>query len=214
MYGAPPGYVGYEEGGQLTEPVRKKPYQVVNFDEIEKAHPDAANVLLSIMEEGTLTDGRGRTADFRNTVITVTGNVGSRWFEKEGDIGRDEVEKNVMEDVKATFRPEFLNRFDAIIIFNSLTPENVRQIVDIQERALNKKLKEQNQPITVVFSPETKDALAKEGYDPKYGVRELKRVIQRRVENILSEKILTEERQGAYTVQVDFKEGAYSLLEV
>jgi hypothetical protein len=188
LIGAPPGYVGYEAGGQLTEPVRKKPYQLVLFDEIEKAHQDIHAILLQIMDDGRLTDSRGRTVDFRHTVVIMTGNVGSEFFRVEQEVGRDKVEEAVREAAREVFRPEFLGRVDDFIIFNSLGPDSMRLIVSIQLRKLNKKLGAQEMSIT--FSDALTDHLANAGYAPELGARPLRGEIARLVERPLSREII------------------------
>ncbi len=188
LIGAPPGYVGYEEGGQLTESVRRRPYSVVLFDEIEKAHPDVFNALLQILDDGRMTDGQGRTVDFKNTIIIMTSNVGSQWIQELGVDQREEMEKRVMEALKASFNPEFLNRIDDIMIFQNLTPEQLNAIVDIQLKHVQKRLDEQH--LTLELSEAAKALLAREGYDPTYGARPLKRAIQKHVENPLAMEIL------------------------
>ena len=188
LIGAPPGYVGYEEGGQLTEAVRRRPYSVVLFDEIEKAHNDVFNVLLQLLDEGRLTDGQGRTVDFRNTLVIMTSNMGShRIQEAGGEVTRD-VERAVREMVRAHFRPEFLNRVDEIIIFHALTLEQIERIVGIQLRHLRKLLADRK--IEIELSEEAKKHLATEGFDPVFGARPLKRVIQQRIQNVMASKIL------------------------
>ncbi len=188
LIGAPPGYVGYEEGGQLTESVRRRPYSVVLFDEIEKAHPDVFNALLQILDDGRMTDGQGRTVDFKNTIIIMTSNVGSQWIQELGVDQREEMEKRVMEALRASFNPEFLNRIDDIMIFHNLTPEQLNAIVDIQLKHVQKRLDEQH--LTLELSDAAKALLAREGYDPTYGARPLKRAIQKHVENPLAMEIL------------------------
>ncbi|MFN2252498.1 MAG: AAA family ATPase, partial [Anaerolineae bacterium] len=188
LIGAPPGYVGYDEGGQLTEPIRRKPYQLVLFDEIEKAHPDVLNTLLQIMDDGRLTDSRGRTVDFRNTVIIMTGNVGSEFFRVESEVGRDEVVAAVQEEARSVFRPEFLGRVDDFLIFNSLGPEEMRLIVGIQLKQLNRKLAAQD--LSITFSDELKAHLAEAGYAPELGARPLRGAIRRLVERPLSRLII------------------------
>ncbi|MBC7262967.1 MAG: ATP-dependent chaperone ClpB [Chloroflexi bacterium] len=202
MIGAPPGYVGYEEGGQLTEAVRRRPYQVILFDEIEKAHPEVFNVLLQLLDDGRLTDGHGRTVNFRNTVIIMTSNVGSQWIKELG--GRNDVEmrRRVMEALGQQFRPEFLNRIDEIIIFNSLTRGDLEQIVDIQMRHLQELLVDRH--ITITLTDEARAYLAEKGYDPVYGARPLKRTIQRQVQDPLAMRIL----------QGEFDEGAHVIIDV
>ncbi len=197
LIGAPPGYVGYEEGGQLTEAVRRRPYRVILFDEIEKAHPDVFNLLLQILDDGRLTDGHGRTVDFKNTILIMTSNLGSELFLK----GKYEKE-TVMNLLKRTFRPEFLNRIDEIIVFNPLTKEDVRKIVDIQLGYLTDKLKENG--IEIEFSPEVKEFLAEEGYDPEFGARPLKRAIQKHIENPLAMYLLDKKPEK---VLVKLKDG-------
>ena len=201
MIGAPPGYVGYDAGGQLTEPVRKRPYILVLFDEIENAHPDVHNVLLQIMDDGRLTDARGRTVSFRNTVIIMTGNVGSRYFEVEGQMGRDKVVAAVKEEAKEVFRPEFLGRIDEFIIFKSLGPAEMRQIVDIQERSLSKRLGEQH--LSIHFSDALKDFLAHAGYAPELGARPLNGHIRNLIERPLSRQIIEGKFQAGDVIAAD-----------
>jgi ATP-dependent Clp protease ATP-binding subunit ClpA len=188
LIGAPPGYVGYDAGGQLTEPVLKKPYQIVLFDEIEKAHPDVLNTLLQIMDDGRLTDSRGRTVDFRNTVIIMTGNVGSQYYRALPEVGRDQVVAAVREEAREAFRPEFLGRVDDLLIFNSLTAKEMRLIVDIQERKLRRTLADQG--LHLRFSDALKDQLAATGYAPELGARPLRNEIRTRVERPLSRQII------------------------
>ncbi|MDD5092954.1 MAG: AAA family ATPase [Dehalococcoidia bacterium] len=210
LIGAPPGCIGYEEGGQLTEIIRRRPYRVILFDEIEKAHPDVFNILLQILEDGQLTDGHGRTVDFKNTVVIMTSNLGSLEFQR-GTIGfrrSDETKadrqrkKSAVEDtLKRTFRPEFLNRIDEIIIFDELSEEQIHQIVELMLNELQERLEERQ--ITVALTAEAKSWLAKEGFDPLYGARPLRRAIQRFVENPLSKKILQGEFQEGDNVVAD-----------
>ena len=190
LIGAPPGYVGYEEGGALTEAVRRRPYQVVLFDEIEKAHPDVFNVLLQVLDDGRLTDGQGRTVDFRNTLIVMTSNLGSEYLvnQAEGE-DTDKVRDLVMGEVRARFRPEFINRIDEIILFHRLKREHMGRIVDIQMLRLQKLLEDRK--ITIVLEPKGREWLADKGYDPAYGARPLKRVIQKSVQDPLAELILS-----------------------
>jgi ATP-dependent Clp protease ATP-binding subunit ClpB len=190
LIGAPPGYVGYEEGGALTEAVRRRPYQVVLFDEIEKAHPDVFNVLLQVLDDGRLTDGQGRTVDFRNTLIVMTSNLGAEYLvnQPEGE-DTDKVRDLVMTEVRARFRPEFLNRIDEIILFHRLKREHMGRIVDIQVERLQKLLEDRK--ITIVLEPKAREWLADKGYDPAYGARPLKRVIQKSVQDPLAELILS-----------------------
>jgi len=192
LIGAPPGYVGYEEGGYLTESVRRRPYSVVLFDEIEKAHPEVFNVLLQILDDGRMTDGHGRTVDFKNTIVIMTSNVGSHWIQELGANQREEMEKRILEVLRASFKPEFLNRIDDIVIFHNLTSEQLSAIVDIQLERLKKRL--EGQHITLELSDEAKALLAREGYDPAYGARPLKRAIQKHIENPLAMEML----QGSF----------------
>jgi ATP-dependent Clp protease ATP-binding subunit ClpB len=188
LIGAPPGYVGYEEGGHLTESVRRRPYSVVLFDEIEKAHPEVFNALLQILDDGRMTDGHGRTVDFRNAIIIMTSNVGSHWIQELGTDQREELEKRVMEALRAGFKPEFLNRVDDIIIFHNLAPEQLNVIVDIQLKQVQQRLEDQH--LTLELSDAAKALLAREGYDSVYGARPLKRAIQKHIENPLAMEIL------------------------
>ena len=190
LIGAPPGYVGYDEGGALTEAVRRRPYQVVLFDEIEKAHPDVFNILLQVLDDGRLTDGQGRTVDFRNTLIVMTSNLGAEFLvaQSEGE-DSEAVRDLVMAEVRARFRPEFLNRVDEIILFHRLKREHMGRIVDIQLVRLSKLLEERK--ITLQLEPAAREWLAEKGYDPAYGARPLKRVIQKYVQDPLAELILS-----------------------
>ena len=188
LIGAPPGYVGYEEGGYLTEAVRRRPYSVLLFDEIEKAHPEVFNVLLQILDDGRMTDGHGRTVDFKNSIIVMTSNVGSQWIQELGASRREEMESRVTEALHANFKPEFLNRIDDIIIFHNLTPEQTREIVGIQIKRLSARLSEKN--INLIISDSAMSFLADKGYDPIYGARPLKRAIQKYIENPLAMEIL------------------------
>jgi ATP-dependent Clp protease ATP-binding subunit ClpB len=188
LIGAPPGYVGYEEGGYLTEAVRRRPYSVVLFDEIEKAHPEVFNVLLQILDDGRMTDGHGRTVDFKNTIIIMTSNVGSRWIQEFATSSREEMEDRVTEALRASFKPEFLNRIDEIIIFHNLTQEQIGDIVDIQMKRLESRLAEMN--MELILSDKARAFLAEKGFDQIYGARPLKRTIQRYIENPLSMEIL------------------------
>jgi ATP-dependent Clp protease ATP-binding subunit ClpB len=189
LIGAPPGYVGYDEGGALTEAVRRRPYQVVLFDEVEKAHPDVFNVLLQVLDDGRLTDGQGRTVDFRNTLIVLTSNLGSDILASQPE-GQDSsaVREQVMEVVRASFRPEFLNRIDEILLFHRLTREQMTGIVEIQLKRLIEMLAERK--ITLKLDDKAKAWLADAGYDPVYGARPLKRVIQRELQNPLANLLL------------------------
>jgi ATP-dependent Clp protease ATP-binding subunit ClpC len=208
LIGAPPGYVGYEEGGQLTESVRRRPYRVILFDEVEKAHPDVFSILLQILEDGRLTDGHGRTVDFKNAVVIMTSNLGTEEFRHQ-DIGfhrRDEADEQRMRKaidsaLKQTFRPELLNRIDDVIIFHPLTEEHLKGIVDLLIQEVEQRLAERN--IKLDVSSEAKAWLVKRGYDPVYGARPLRRAIQRNVENPLSTKILQGEFKEGDTVAID-----------
>ena len=190
LIGAPPGYVGYDEGGALTEAVRRRPYQVILFDEIEKAHPDVFNVLLQVLDDGRLTDGQGHTVDFRNTLIVMTSNLGADFLvnQPEGQ-DTDAVKDQVMAVVRASFRPEFLNRVDEIILFHRLQREHMGRIVDIQMARLGKLLEDRK--IAITLDPKAREWLADKGYDPAYGARPLKRVIQKSVQDPLAELILS-----------------------
>jgi ATP-dependent Clp protease ATP-binding subunit ClpB len=201
LIGAPPGYVGYDEGGQLTEAVRRKPYCVILFDEIEKAHPEVFNLLLQILEDGRLTDGHGRIVNFKNTVVVMTSNVGSQWIDQLGDRDRDELQKRVREAMREHFRPEFLNRVDEIIIFNNLTREHIKQIIDIQLGRIQERLKDRQ--LRLVLSNAAKNYLAEQGFDPAYGARPLKRSIQRTILDPLALDMLEGKFQEGDTVKVD-----------
>jgi ATP-dependent Clp protease ATP-binding subunit ClpB len=221
LIGAPPGYVGYDEGGALTEAVRRRPYQVILFDEVEKAHPDVFNVLLQVLDDGRLTDGQGRTVDFKNTMIILTSNLGAEFLADDTNYAhsgedRDVAQQNdeislaarekVMQTVRAAFRPEFLNRLDEILLFRRLTRADMETIVDIQLERLQKLL--QDRKVTLTLTGTAKDWLANQGYDPVYGARPLKRVIQRELQNPLAQKILSGNIIDGATVQVDVKNGA------
>ena len=204
LIGAPPGYVGYEEGGQLTEAVRRKPYSVVLFDEIEKAHPDVFNVLLQVLDDGRITDSQGRTVDFKNTILIMTSNIGSSYLlegiDSEGNIS-DEARQNTMNDLKAHFRPEFLNRLDEIIMFKPLTKDNISGIIDILIGRLNKRL--ETKELTLQLTPAAKDYITDHGYDPVYGARPLKRYIQKNVETMVAKMILGNELEPGDCINVD-----------
>jgi ATP-dependent Clp protease ATP-binding subunit ClpB len=202
LIGAPPGYVGYDEGGMLTEAVRRRPYQVILFDEIEKAHADVFNVLLQVLDDGRLTDGQGRTVDFRNTILIMTSNLGSEYLVNLPDgESVDAVRGKVLDVVKASFRPEFLNRIDDIIVFHRLERAHMGAIVDIQLGRLRNLLKERD--ITLNLTPAAREWLGNEGYDAAYGARPLKRVIQRAVQDKLAEEILGGRIVDGQTVTVD-----------
>ena len=186
LVGAPPGYVGYDEGGQLTEAVRRKPYSVVLLDEIEKAHPDVFNILLQVLDDGRLTDNKGRTVDFKNTILVMTSNL------KE-------------EELRLRMRPEFLNRIDEIIVFDALTPDDIRQIVKIQMRQLQDKLSADN--VALTYTQAFEDAMVREGYDPDFGARPVKRLIQRELVNQLAREILEGKIRKDSAIEVDFEDG-------
>ncbi|MCX5779859.1 MAG: AAA family ATPase, partial [Firmicutes bacterium] len=215
IIGSPPGYVGYEEGGQLTEKVRRKPYSVILLDEIEKAHPDVYNILLQVLEDGRMTDGQGRTVDFRNTIIIMTSNVGADTLFKNKTLGfqrvADEAEdyakmkERVMEQMKHTFRPEFLNRIDEIIVFQSLTEEELKKIIDLLLKDLNQRIVANGYQMEI--SDSARELIMKEGYEPAYGARPLKRAIQKLVEDRLSEEILKKTVAVGDTILVDAAEG-------
>jgi len=201
LIGAPPGYIGFEEGGQLTEAVRRRPYAVILFDEIEKAHPDVFNLLLQVLDEGQLTDGHGRKVDFRNTIIIMTSNIGSQWIQDFTDKDTKELKDKIDEALKMQFRPEFLNRIDEIIIFNSLSIEEIGKIVDIQIKDLKHRLKERK--ISLQLSEAVKELVGIEGFDPVFGARPLKRVIQKRIQDKLALKLLEGEISEGDSVKVD-----------
>jgi ATP-dependent Clp protease ATP-binding subunit ClpC len=215
LFGAPPGYVGYEEGGQLTEAVRRRPYRVVLFDEIEKAHPDVWNALLQILDDGRLTDGQGRVVDFRNTVLIMTSNLGTEFVKKSGSLGflrrgddgsgEDESHDKIERALKATFRPEFLNRVDEIITFKPLSLEDVEKIVDLQMKEIQARLSEHG--LTVQLTDAARKWLAREGYDPQFGARPLRRALQKYVESPLSVQMLRGEFKTGDVVTVDYVEG-------
>ena len=210
LIGAPPGYVGYEEGGALTEAVRRRPYQVILFDEIEKAHPDVFNVLLQVLDDGRLTDGQGRTVDFRNTLIIMTSNMGSEFLvnlAEDQDV--DEVRDEVMAVVKSSFRPEFLNRLDELILFHRLKREMMAAIVDIQMKRLQKLLDDRK--MTLRVDEDARQWLANKGYDPAYGARPLKRVIQKAVQDPLAELILAGKIMDGEEVRVSTHNGNLTL---
>src|SRR6266516_3702858 len=206
LIGAPPGYVGYEEGGQLTEAIRRHPYSVVLLDEIEKAAPDVFNVLLQLLDDGRLTDGQGRTVDFKNTVIIMTSNVGNLWLHEYDGLEEEEIQRTVRQRLREEgFRPEFINRIDEVIIFHQIGREQMKHIVDIQLNRLRQRLTERH--ITVKLSEAARDLLASEGYDPQFGARPLKRVIQKEVENRIARAILDGTIRNGDSVELDAKEG-------
>jgi ATP-dependent Clp protease ATP-binding subunit ClpB len=210
LIGAPPGYVGYEEGGVLTEAVRRRPYQVVLFDEVEKAHSDVFNVLLQVLDDGRLTDGQGRVVDFSNTLIILTSNLGSQYLTQiEEGQGVESVEPQVMDVVRAHFRPEFLNRLDEIVLFHRLGQEHMAPIVDIQVARVGKLLKDRK--IVLDLTDAAKRWLGRVGYDPVYGARPLKRAVQRYVQDPLAEKILAGEIPDGSTVRIDEGDGGLTM---
>ncbi|HYJ06460.1 MAG TPA: AAA family ATPase, partial [Chthoniobacterales bacterium] len=202
LIGAPPGYVGYEEGGQLSEAVRRKPYSVVLFDEIEKAHSDVFNVLLQVLDDGRITDGQGRTVDFKNTVIIMTSNIGSQFIMEESS--PEARERLVMDALRQHFRPEFLNRIDDIIIFDRLSEEELKKIVEIQLKRLVRRLEDRK--IRLELSDTAKAFVAREGYDPVYGARPLKRAIQKHILDPLSLEILEGKIREGQTIKVDVRD--------
>jgi ATP-dependent Clp protease ATP-binding subunit ClpA len=206
LIGAPPGYVGYEEGGQLTEVVRRRPYQVILLDEIEKAHPDVFNILLQVLDDGRLTDGQGRTVDFKNAVIIMTSNVGSQLITAAGGGDRDPaaydtMKRQVTEALRAQFRPEFLNRVDEIIVFHALSEADLEQIVELLFKGLERRLAEHD--LTIELTPAARQVIVREGTDPAYGARPLKRTIQRLVENPLARALLKGEFSPGDTIKID-----------
>ncbi|MCO5180916.1 MAG: AAA family ATPase, partial [Candidatus Promineofilum sp.] len=218
LVGSPPGYVGYEDAGQLTEAVRRRPYSIVVFDEIEKAHPEAFNLLLQIMEEGHLSDAKGQKVNFRNAIIILTSNVGADLIKKGGGLGFNfkqdaavlveenyrDMQKKLMEQLKRSFRPEFLNRLDSVIVFRQLQPEDIRQIVDIIISDVNVRMDEHM--LYLEATDAAKDWLAKHGYDAEYGARPLRRLVQQTVEDKLSDAVLSGEFQEGQTVIIDVAE--------
>jgi ATP-dependent Clp protease ATP-binding subunit ClpC len=216
LIGSPPGYVGHEEGGQLTEKVRRRPYSVILFDEIEKAHPDIFNILLQILEDGRLTDGKGRTVDFRNTVVIMTSNVGANFLKKQTSLGfrpddeessYENMKERIMDELKRTFRPEFLNRLDELIVFHALNKDHLKSIVDIMLKEVEQRLKEHGLQMRVTDA--AKQKLAEEGYDPAYGARPLRRVIQKRLEEVISEEMLKGEFRSGDTIIVDIEKDKF-----
>ena len=203
LIGAPPGYVGYEEGGQLTEAVRRKPYSVVLFDEIEKAHPDVFNVLLQVLDDGRITDSQGRTVDFKNTILIMTSNIGSSYLlegiDEKGDI-TPEAENLVMSDLRGHFRPEFLNRLDETILFKPLTKSDIRSIIDLLLKDLNERLADKE--LHLEITDEAKDFITDHGYDPVYGARPLKRYVQKYVETLTAKIILQGDVSSGDTIVI------------
>jgi ATP-dependent Clp protease ATP-binding subunit ClpC len=224
LVGAPPGYIGYDEGGQLTEAIRRRPYSVVLLDEIEKAHPEAFNILLQILEEGHLADAKGRKVDFRNTILIMTSNIGADLIQRDTSFGfavrKDEAKtqeeaynkmrEKLMGELKHLFRPEFLNRIDGIVVFRSLTKDDIRSIVDVQLRLLKPRLEEHG--LTLQVTEAAKDRLSEEGYDQQFGARPLKRTIQRYIEDPLSEGVLSGQFKDNSTVTADMVDGTIALV--
>ena len=218
LVGAPPGYVGYEEGGQLTEAVRRRPYSVILLDEIEKAHPEAFNMLLQIMEDGYLSDAKGRRVDFRNTLILMTSNIGAKLIQGANKLGfvitRDDNEtrafeyeamkSKVMDALKKTFRPEFINRLDGIMVFRGLSREEIARIVELEIKPLRLQLAEHEMKLDL--TEEARLAIADAGFDPDYGARPLRRVIQNRIQDVLSEGVLANKYQPGDTITIDYRE--------
>jgi ATP-dependent Clp protease ATP-binding subunit ClpB len=189
LIGSPPGYVGYEQGGQLTEAVRRRPYSIILFDEIEKAHQDVFNVLLQVLDDGRLTDGQGRTVNFSNTVIIMTSNIGSQFIQKWDGNNFGTLESTLQKELTVHFRPEFINRIDDIVIFDRIKEEDMKHIVEVQLESMLTEI-EKSKGIKISFTPKAKEALAKEGYDEAFGARPLKRIIQKRILNMLARKII------------------------
>ena len=208
LIGAPPGYVGYEEGGQLTEAVRRKPYSVVLFDEIEKAHPDVFNILLQVLDDGRITDSKGKTVDFKNTILIMTSNLGSSYLlegiDAQGNITQ-EAQNMVMNDLKNHFRPEFLNRLDETIMFKPLTKANITNIIDLLVKDLNRRLEDKE--LRVELSLTAKGFIADNGYDPMYGARPLKRYLQKSVETLAARLILSDGVDEDDTILIDVENG-------
>lgn len=213
LIGAPPGYVGYDEGGQLTEAVRRKPYSVVLFDEVEKAHPDVFNVLLQVLDDGRITDSQGRTVDFKNTIIILTSNIGSQYLldgiDENGNI-KPEAEAMVMQDLRAHFRPEFLNRLDETILFKPLTKDNISHIVDLMVADVNRRLEDRE--LKVELTDNAKTFVTDHGYDPAYGARPLRRYLQKNVETLAARIILEGNISEGQTIVIDTDEKGEKLI--
>ena len=212
LIGAPPGYVGYDEGGQLTEAVRRKPYSVVLFDEVEKAHPDVFNVLLQVLDDGRITDSTGKTVDFKNTILIMTSNIGSQYLldgiDEGGNI-RPEAEQMVMNDLRAHFRPEFLNRLDETILFKPLTRDNIGGIIDLLIEDVNKRLADKE--LSIQLTDEARKYVAEEGYDPVYGARPLKRYLQKHVETLAARMILEDKVHTGNIIVIDLNQAKNGL---
>ena len=220
LTGAPPGYVGYEEGGQLTEKVRRKPYSVVLFDEIEKANPDIFHLLLQIMDDGRLTDSYGRVVDFKNTVVILTSNISSRMLEKgtslgfhngDDELSYDKMQKELKQDLKKTFNPEFLNRLSETVVFRPLELENIVSILDVQLNVLNEQLIQQG--LTLDVTPDAKRWLAEKGFDSNFGARPLKRAIQKHLEDILSDEMLKGRFTNGGLIEVSLQDDTLVFVE-
>ena len=211
LIGAPPGYVGYEEGGYLTEAVRRKPYSVILLDEVEKAHPDVFNVLLQVLDDGRMTDGQGRTVDFKNTVIIMTSNLGSDEIQRLAGAPHEQVKEAAMAQVKAHFRPEFINRIDEIVVFNNLDKTSIRKIASLQIASLGKRLAAQG--VSLKLSDAALDFVAAAGFDPVYGARPLKRAVQELLENPMAKDLLEGKYGPGDTVQVELKDGKLVFLD-
>jgi ATP-dependent Clp protease ATP-binding subunit ClpA len=216
IIGSPPGYVGYEEGGQLTDKVRRRPYSVILLDEVEKAHPDVFNILLQILEDGRLTDAKGRTASFKNSILIMTSNIGSEYIAQMGSLGfledkgeKKSLKEKVMDVLRETFRPEFINRIDEIIIFNYLSKEEIKKIVDLELEKVANRLSKKG--IKIKVSTKAKELLAEQGFDQNLGARPLKRVIQKKVLNPLALEIVTGQIRGGEEVRVDVSLGKISI---
>ena len=213
LIGAPPGYVGYEEGGQLTEAVRRKPYSVVLFDEIEKAHPDVFNVRLQVLDDGRITDSQGRTVDFKNTILIMTSNIGASYLldgiDDKGNIS-EEAQAQVMNDLRNHFRPEFLNRLDETILFKPLTKENIGGIIKLIIADLNRRLSDKE--LTVELTPQAQSYIVDNAYDPVYGARPLKRFIQKHVETLSAKLILADQVEEGDTILIDLQDGKLTAL--
>ncbi|MDD5459676.1 MAG: AAA family ATPase, partial [Phycisphaerae bacterium] len=214
LIGAPPGYVGYEEGGRLTEAVRRKPYSVILLDEVEKAHRDVFNVLLQVFDDGRLTDGKGRTVDFKNTVLIMTSNIASEQIQKlTEEQGADwEIEAHVKESLKAYFKPEFLNRVDEVIVFHMLSKQNLEKIVEIQLERLKARLTQRS--LNVEFTDNARKMIMEEGFDPVFGARPLKRTIQQRLENPLATELLAGKFTEGDTIKIDADAHSFTFTKV
>jgi ATP-dependent Clp protease ATP-binding subunit ClpB len=210
LIGAPPGYVGYEEGGKLTEAVRRRPYSVVLLDEVEKAHRDVFNVLLQVLDDGRLTDNHGHTVDFTNTIIVMTSNIGSQAIQRISQEGgsEEEIRDAVKDALQQNFLPEFLNRIDETIVFHPLQREQIRRIVDLQLQRLQKQLEQRG--ISLEVTPAARNAMSVEGYDPVYGARPLKRVIQQRIQNPLATELLKGTISAGHVARIDFRDGDFA----